>query len=90
LADESKEEQEIGSIISIITKTGETVILPKERVDIESTDLYRLLVFDSSGKVIAAEPLGVLCENIKVHRDRLFVIDTYATMKIYEYRIRFN
>jgi hypothetical protein len=86
----TKEEKEIGNIISIVTKSGETVIMPKERVDTESTDLYRLLVFDSSGKTIAAEPLNVFCDNIKVHHNRLFVIDTYATMKIYEYRIRLN
>jgi hypothetical protein len=85
------DEKEVSTITSIVTKTGEAVILPKERVDIKSTtDLYRLLVFNSLGKIIAAEPLSVFCDNIKVHRDRLFVIDTNATMKIYEYRIRFN
>lgn len=53
------------------------------------TDLYRLFVFDSSGKIIAAKCLNHSCDRIEVHKDRLFVIDSYLEMTIYEYKIRF-
>jgi hypothetical protein len=60
--------------------------------DIESstTDLYQILVFNGSGKIMAAQRLDVWCNKIKVYKDRLFVIDSYVASKIYEYAIRFE
>lgn len=52
----------------------------------EKTDLQRLLIFDSKGKVIAAKRLSVFCDRIYVHDDRLFIIDQYRLMMIYEYK----
>ena len=56
----------------------------------DDTDMYRLLVFDKSGKIFAAKRLIVYCDQIYVHKDTLFIIDTYVGMKIFEYRISFN
>ncbi len=60
--------------------------------DIESptTDLFQILVFDSSGRIVASKKLSIFCNKIKVHRDRLFVIDSYVAAKIYEYKINFD
>ena len=60
--------------------------------DIESptTDLFQILVFDSSGKIAASQKLDVFCSKVKVHADRLFVIDSYVAAKIYEYKLHFK
>ena len=57
--------------------------------DSKIIDLYRLLVFNSSGKIIATKRLNHFCDKIKVHKDRLFIIDSYLEMTIYQYKIRF-
>jgi hypothetical protein len=59
-------------------------------IDSETTDLYRLLIFNGSGKIIATKRLNVFCDKIYVHGDRLFIVDTRQTMKIYEYKISFE
>lgn len=52
----------------------------------EKTDLQRLLIFDEKGKIIAAKKLSVFCDRIYLHDDRLFIIDQYRLMMIYEYK----
>jgi len=51
------------------------------------TDLYRILVFNKSGKVIASKNLNIYANNIRIHEDRLFLIDSSVNMVIYEYKI---
>jgi len=64
--------------------TGIGQRMPKEFP--EKTDLFRLFVFDSKGKIIASTTLSVYCDQLYVHGNRLFIIDTYRLMKIHEYR----
>ncbi len=88
----TKKEKKIGTSISSFSKSGDisdTIYLPND-LDSDTTDLYQILVFNNSGKIIASKKLNVYCENIKVHKDRLFVIDSYVGMKIYEYKIIFE
>lgn len=61
-----------------------------KKIESENTDRFRLLVFNSSGKIIAAKKMDVFCDNIYVHGDRLFIIDTYMGQVIYEYKVSFN
>lgn len=51
----------------------------------EKTDLFRLVVFNPAGKIIASKVLPVYCDQIHVHGNRLFIIDTYRFMVIHEY-----
>jgi hypothetical protein len=67
---------------------GITRIVPA--VENPHTDLYRLIVFNPSGKVFAAAQLNVFLDKIYVHGDRLFIIDTFKAMAIYEYKIDFR
>jgi sugar lactone lactonase YvrE len=53
----------------------------------EKTDMFRLLVFSPEGSIIASAKLNVFCDKIYVFQNRLFVIDCYMTMKIYEYEM---
>lgn len=64
-----------------MTGIGERI--PKEFP--EKTDLFRLVVFNPTGKVIASKVLTVYCDQINVHGNRLFIIDTYRFMNIHEY-----
>jgi len=56
-------------------------------VDPLNTDLCQILVLENSGKILASKKINVHANNIRVHNDRLFLIDTYINMKIYEFKI---
>ncbi|MEW6455605.1 MAG: NHL repeat-containing protein [Acidobacteriota bacterium] len=88
----TKEEYKIGTKMIIEDRNRSINIIPgpKAYVDSETTDLYRLLVFNNSGKIITTKQLNTYCDNIKVYNDRLFIIDRYVGMKIYEYKINFE
>jgi len=62
---------------------------PKE-VETETTDRFRLLVFNATGKIIAAKKLTVFCEKLYIHDKSLFIIDTYQAMNIYEFTVNLN
>jgi hypothetical protein len=61
-----------------------------KNIESENTDRFRLLVFNDSGKIIAAQKLAVFCDNIYVQDNTLFIVDTYMGMKIYEYNLSFK
>ena len=88
----SKEEKRIGMKLQIIGKNGITKYRGHIGHGIHSdiTDLYQLLVFNSSGKIIASKQLNHHCDKIKVLKDKIYVVDAYVTMKIYEYKISFE
>ncbi len=56
----------------------------------EKSDRFRLMVFDKTGKITAAKKLDVVCDNMYVYKNRLFIINTYLGMKIYEYKMSLN
>jgi len=59
----------------------------RKTIDSENTDRFRLLVFNTTGKIIAASRLNVFCDSIYIYDDNLFIIDSNMGMKIYEYKI---
>ncbi len=61
--------------------------LAAAKTDAGKTDRFRILVFEPSGKIIAAKRLGVNCNDFYIHEDSLFVIDSFVTKKIYEYKM---
>jgi len=73
-------------IFFLTGETGNVRRYPRN-IGSEKTDRFRLLVFNPSGKVIAAKQLNVFCDKIYVHEDTLFIIDSYMGMKIHEYEI---
>jgi len=62
----------------------------KSDIKSEFTDLNQLLVFNSSGKIVALKPLNIYCDQIKIVKDYLFFIDTYVAHKIYKYKVSFE
>ncbi len=83
------EEKKVGVTIGIMSRPGE-LSSSKLKYDINSigTDLYQILVFDNSGQIVASKKLNMLADNIRIYKDRLFLIDTHVNMKIYEYKIK--
>jgi hypothetical protein len=75
---------------SVKSKSGGEIRFTRPEFDSEKTDLLRLLVFNSTGKVIASADLDVNCDRIYTHGNRLFIIDSFKAMKIYEYKISFR
>ena len=53
-------------------------------------DIYRLLVFNQEGKLIAEAPLPNLCSDIQVHGNRIFVVDGDYYQWILEYEMNFE
>lgn len=87
----SEEERKVGGEIAMMSSDGSySQRTVPHTIESFNTDLYQLLVFDKSGKIVASQNLDVFCNKIKVHKDRLFVIDSYVAAKIYEYEISFE
>lgn len=59
----------------------------KAKVDPSRSDLFQILVFNSSGKILASKKLNTYVNKMKISKDRLFLIDSYINMKILEYKI---
>jgi hypothetical protein len=57
---------------------------------VENIDVNQLLVFDSTGKIIAQAPMTTFCDNLYIYNDRVFVIDGFLNQRIMEYRVRFE
>ncbi len=65
---------------------GIKAVFPKD-FDPEKSDRFRLIVFNKAGKVIAVKDLDIVCSNLFIHHNRLFIINTFLSKKIYEYLI---
>jgi hypothetical protein len=89
--EKTEEERKIGMKSAMMGRGGSYAQRTMPH-DIESpkTDLYQILVFENSGEIFASQKLDIFCNKIKVHGNRLFVIDSYVAAKIYEYKISFE
>jgi hypothetical protein len=83
------EERKVGWTISAVSRDGRTAISHKMKFDAnpEDADLYQILVFDASGKILGSAKLNIYADRIKVFGDNLFIIDRFVGVKIYEYKI---
>jgi hypothetical protein len=85
----TKNELNASGLSTLKRRDGE-VLIYRGKVETEKADFLRLLVFNSMGKVIAATDIEVFCDYLYIHGDRLFIIDSFKAMKIYEYKISFR
>lgn len=69
--------------IFLVGGRGNVRRVPKEFP--EESDMYRLLVFNDKGKIIAAKKLSVYCSRMVVHGDRLYIVDQFIHSRIHEY-----
>jgi hypothetical protein len=83
------EERKIGVYFMSSSSDGKSAYSGrlKAKVDPSRSDLFQILVFGPTGKIIASKRLDTYVNKIKIHKDRLFLIDSYINMKILEYKI---
>jgi sugar lactone lactonase YvrE len=55
--------------------------------DLTKTDMYRLEVYDVEGILLTAFPIGHFADSIRIHDDRIFIMDRMRGAQFYEYRI---
>jgi len=82
------EERKVGLKLSAMSGDGKSRWTEKMKFDVDpsETNLYQILVFNNSGEIIASKKLNIYANNIRIHEERLFLIDTHINMMIYEYR----
>ena len=85
------EEKKVGVEYMFMSPSGAAKEIKVDiNVDPDKTDLYQILVFDHTGKILASRRLNVHANNIRIFKDRLFLIDTQINMNIHEYEFSFN
>ncbi len=72
----------------LIFRTGSIVYYPKSKSYPEKTDLYRLMVFGTDGKILAVKQLDIFCDQIVIGKNRIFMVDKTFAQLIYEYRYK--
>jgi hypothetical protein len=55
----------------------------------DANGLFRLLVFNQNGELIASKNLNIFCDSIAIYKNHLYALDTYYSTKIYKYKISF-
>lgn len=85
----NEEERKIGVITSLSSRNGNISQKSTSKANLESdkTDLYQILVFSNTGKIIGSKKIDFYANRIKIFNSKLFLIDSYINMKIYEYKI---
>jgi hypothetical protein len=83
------EERKIGMYFMFSSSDGKSAYSGREKAKVDPTrsDLFQILAFDPAGKIIASKKLNTYVNKIRIHNDRLFLIDSYISMKILEYKI---
>jgi hypothetical protein len=65
-------------------------VLNLEEVKDKKDTHFRVLVFNSNGKVIAETPLTTYCDGMYINGDRLFIMDAFVNQRILEYQMTFD
>jgi hypothetical protein len=85
----SYEEKKVGLKLYGMRRDGKGgIFTQKMKFDVDPrTNLYQILVFNDSGKIVASKKLNVHANNIRIHKNRLFLIDSYIDLVIREFEI---
>ena len=84
-----KEDERVGMAMQVSMSGGQRSMSMKPQGNTEKTetDAFKLQVFDSNGFLLGEIPLNFFVDGIRIHKDRLFLIDRLRGTKIYEYKI---
>jgi hypothetical protein len=55
--------------------------------DVRKTDMYQLEVYDLEGILLGTIPVSHFVDDIRVDKDRVFLLDRMRGMQFYEYKI---
>jgi len=53
----------------------------------ENIDVDSVLVFNENGEIYGEAPIKGMCDDIYIHKNKLFIIDAYINQRILEYEI---
>ena len=77
--------------IAALTKRGGGVtsrrIETKANTDLRSTDAFKLEIFSAEGELLGEIPLSHFADVIRIHEDKLFIIDRDHGSTVYVYRV---
>jgi sugar lactone lactonase YvrE len=84
-----KEEERAGMTVQMSMSGGERNISMKSEgnVELRNTDAYRLEIYDPDGVLLGIIPLDRFVDDIRIEKDRLFLIDRMRGAQILEYKI---
>jgi len=85
-----KEEEQVGTRVEMsMSDTGKrsTNLAFEGNTDLTKTDMYRLEVYDNDGVLLTAFPIDHFADSIRIHDDRIFIMDRMRGAQFYEYRI---
>ncbi|MFC2156331.1 NHL repeat-containing protein [Acidobacteriota bacterium] len=84
-----EEDERVGMSMSVSMSGGQRSMnmKPQGNTEITETDALKLQVFDTDGFLLGEIPLENFVDAIRIHKDRLFLIDRLRGTKFYEYKI---
>jgi sugar lactone lactonase YvrE len=84
-----REEEQAGMRVQMTMSGGDRSISMKSdgNVELRNTDAYRLEVYDPDGVLLGIIPLDRFVDDIRIQRDRLFLIDRMRGAQVLEYKI---
>lgn len=61
-----------------------------KNIALDRTDMYDIELFSSEGILVSKIRLNHFANSIRIYGNKLFIIDKFHNMQIYEYKIKFN
>lgn len=55
--------------------------------EVKETDMYQLEVYAPDGILLGTIPLNQFVDDIRIYKDRLYLLDKMRGMQYYEYKI---
>ncbi|MBD3329958.1 6-bladed beta-propeller [Candidatus Peregrinibacteria bacterium] len=84
-------EKKIGTMSGLMFGDGKHILrFGNHGIETNHTDLFRLLIFNDQGKILASKRLDVFVNRIKIYKNHLFLMDSFVGMKIYQYKVLFR
>ncbi|MFA9452941.1 MAG: hypothetical protein ACERK6_03425, partial [Candidatus Aminicenantaceae bacterium] len=85
-----KEEEQVGTRVGMnMNESGKRSmnVAFEGNTDLTKTDMFRLEVYDADGILLTAFPIGHFADSIRIHDDRMLIMDRMRGAQFYEYRI---
>jgi hypothetical protein len=84
-----KEEEQVQANIGVMMNNGQrSVSLSYEGATEErETDAYRLEIYDTDGILLGSLPLSQYVDDIRIIKDRVYLLDKVRGAQYYEYKI---
>ncbi len=90
LARQIREEEEVGTRVEMrMSDTGKRSanLAFEGNTDLTRTDMFQLEVYDPEGILLSTFPIDHFADDIRIHNDRIFIMDRMRGAQFYQYRI---